>query len=271
MKLTVCFKTIAEYGMLSEEDWKSAILNPEMSPDTSYIRRSFNCYDESALEMGLALEEGNWDRTALTIDTPKADLFLRHLYAVGYDRAVRIDPPDADLRFNPGTVARIIAKHVVRNSTQLVILGTQGGEGDNRQTGYFLAEILGWPCIREVTRVTSKENGLEVESLSDNGTLIRTIALPAGLPAVLIVGNSIATPLLRLPNLAQKLAATKKEIPVMTPEDLSMGKAAFAGRENRLVRLERIENRRTCIFADGRTPEEKAKVLYTHIKDRLKT
>lgn len=267
MKLTVCFKTIAEYGRLPEEAWKPSLLDPDIRPDASYIRRDFNCYDESALEMGLTMGEGSWETTALTIDTPGADLFLRHLYAVGYDRAVRIDPAGADLRFNPETVARIIAKHVVQDRTDLVILGTQGGEGDNRQTGYFLAEILGRPCIREVTRVISKGDGIEVESLSDSGTLIRNISLPA----VLIVGNSLDAPILRLPTLAQKLSAAKKEIPLITPEDLGMDRAALTCNGNRLVRLGRIENRRTCTFVDGSTPEEKAKALHTIIKDRLET
>ena len=132
-----------------------------------------------------------------------------HLLAIGYDHAVRIQcRPEWDLRFNPSAVSCLIAEYVRQNGQQLVLAGIQGGDGDNGQTGLLVAERLGWPCVREVTRVarTDDPDRLKVESRIDGAALIQTVKLPL----VLTIGQSLDAPCLRLPTLKQKLAAKKK-------------------------------------------------------------
>ena len=209
MKIAVGFKTLPDLAMLSGSGWK---IQRRGSIDLSYVKHEFNCYDESALELALRLAEtspGPLELTALTIDQPRADGFLRHLLALDYHRAVRISPPEgADLRFDPGMVSRLIARYVSQAGGQdLVLLGMQGGMGDNRQTGYLVAEGLGWPCIREVEDLSHHETPgrLKVVSRSCGGRLTRVIEPPA----VLIIGNAPRAAFLRVPSVRQRLKAAK--------------------------------------------------------------
>ena len=112
MKIAVCFKTIADYSRLSEKDW---VWDNRHFVDTSFVRRIFNCFDESALEMALKLLGAKKDLsdtlelTALTVDNQQADLFLKHLIAVGYDHAVRIECRKKHcLRFNSSAISHLI-------------------------------------------------------------------------------------------------------------------------------------------------------------------
>ena len=157
MRITVCFKTVPDFGRLSMTDW---VVDAQHRVDVSFVPRMFNCFDESALEMALTFAEQRKgvgapaELTALTVDHPSADLFLRRLLALGYDRAVRVPcPPSVDLRFNPLAISGVIAACVGDDPGQVVLLGTQGGAGDNRQTGFLVAERLGWPCVRDVIAV----------------------------------------------------------------------------------------------------------------------
>ena len=269
VKLTVCFKAIADYAMLSRNDWTGG---PENRVDLQFVRQGLSCFDESGLETGLALAESrsdlSWELTALTLDKDPANLFLRLCLAAGFHRAVRIAPaPDQDLRFDPLFVARVIAAHIGQEEgPQAVILGPQGGEGDNGQTGYLVAEILGWPCIEFVSRISvpEPENRLRVESRLDRSTLVQTIDLPV----VLIMGNTPDAPYLRVPTLIQKLAAKKKEICQKSLSDLEVRADSRTGRT--LTGLIRPEPDRSCTFIQGASPAEKAKILYeTHLKERL--
>lgn len=272
MKLTVCFKIMPDYGMVSAADWQPDEKN---RVDLGFARQVFNCYEESALETALALggsdagKDNAWERTALTIDDAGADLFLRHLYAVGYDRAVRI-AADMDLRFSPQAVSSIIAAHVFRSLDQdLVILGPRAGEGDNCQTGPLVAERLGWPCIADVTRLAWDRSGyLTVWSCSDGANLVHTAALPL----VLVLGNAPDNSFLRVPTLKQKMAARKKTVQVCSLADLHLDPGHLAEMDPPLVRLEPCETDRNCTFIETGTPEKKAHQLFEqYIKPRFLT
>lgn len=272
MGITVCFKALADFACLTEDDW---VVDEHQRLDVSFVRRSFNCFDESALEMALQLSAAVQqtlplaELTAFTIDDPPGDLFLRHLLAVGYDHAVRIQcPPQTDLRFNPGLVSALIAAYVGKHQQQLVILGAQGAEGDNRQTGFLVAERLGWPCIRDVMKVQPADapDSLRVTSRIHAATLVQTVALPV----VLIVGNTVESPCLRLPTLKRKLAARKQQITVLSSAELDItGDAATYG-DKALLELKRLQSSRSCVFLEAGSPGEQARLLYDrYLKERL--
>ncbi len=272
MKIIVCFKIIADYARLSEKDWT---WDERHCVDTGFVRRIFNCFDESALEMALTLSQPSGhlpdtaDLTALTVDDPQGDLFLRHLMAIGYDHAVRIQcSVDLDLRFNPSWISFLIAEYIRRNGHELVFSGIQGGDGDNWQTGLLIAERLGWPCIREVTRVirTDEPDRLTVESRIDGAVLVQTVRLPL----VLTIGQSLDAPCLRLPTLKQKLAAKKRQVTIVPGRDLTVGDNSIRPKGKTLVDLERPKTKQACVFIDGQNPHQMVRHLYDHyLKNRL--
>ena len=264
MKIAVCFKTIADYGRLSEKDWA---WDERHFVDTSFVRRVFNCFDESALEMALKLAGTSKNAsdpaelTALTVDDRQSDLFLKHLTAVGYHHVVRIQcNKKIDLRFNSLTVSDLISTYIKREGQQLVFLGRQGGAGDNRQTGFLVAERLGWPCIREVTEVVRDESSgcLKVTSRIDGATLVQTVKLPM----VLIAGDCIDSPYLRVPTLKQKLKAKKKQITILSNTRLGIDDDTLINNGKTLIDLQRPQANRPCIFLEGKNPREQAKRLY---------
>jgi len=272
MKIAVCFKPIADYDRLAETDWE---WDEHHWVDMSFVRRIFNCYDESALEMALKLsrpmENGpaTAELTAITVDDEQGDLFLKHLMAVGYDHGVRIcRTRGLDLRFNPLAIASLISAYIKKAGQQLVILGMQGGEGDNGQTGFLVAEQLGWPCIREVTQLVMAESSdaLKVFSRIDGATLEQTVTLPM----VLIIGQSLDSPFLRVPNLKQKLNAKKKQITILSFIDLGLNADALRSKGNPLLELHRPQVGRPCTFLEGKTAREQAQCLYDqYLKKRL--
>lgn len=264
MKIAVCFKTIAEYESMAARDW---VVQEGNRVDTSFVRRLFNCYEESALEMGLRLKEqtagehGFPKLTALTIDDHRADLFIRQLLSVGYEHGVRIGVgEEVDCRFNPLAISGLIhAYHTTFDKQDLILFGSNGGEGENGQTGPMMAERLGWPCIsnvvdvsavdRDVIRVTCKEEGL-------------TTTLKIRIPAILVVTNTTIVPFLRIPTLQQKLSSKKKEIRYLGIEDLQPEIEASVS-SVRLTKLEATRrDQKNCRMVAGKDAREKACELY---------
>lgn len=272
MKIAVCFKIIPDYSRLSEKDW---VWDEGHFVDTGFVRHIFNCYDESALEMALVLSERvgknpeKTELTAVTVDDPKSDLFLKHLLSTGYDHAVRIHcSQEIDLRFNPPAIAELIAAYVRQNGQQLVLSGIQGGDGDNGQTGPLVAEHLGWPCISEVTRVaiTDRPDVLEIFSRMDGATLVQTVRLPL----VLTIGQSQDSPFLRFPSLKQKLAAKRKPITLVTSKGLGIDDDRLAETDKTLLALKRPQAKHSCVFLEGPAPRTQARQLYDrYLKNRL--
>jgi electron transfer flavoprotein beta subunit len=273
MKITVCFKTVADFSMLSEHDWT---VNDHHRIDTGFARHIFNCFEESALEMALRLSEqarslGNSSElTALTIDNQKADLFLTHLCAVQYDNVVRINcDKDIDLGFNPLSVSLAILTYMKKiKQQQLVFLGSHGGEGDNCQTGMLLAERAGWPCIRNVVGVEAVNSSscLKVTSKINGRTLVQKVTLPL----ILIIGNAPDVPYLRVPTLNQKLKARNKQISVLSFSDLELDNKTIIHNDKLRTELWRHKSFRHCSFIEGNHAREKAQQLYNcYLKKRL--
>jgi len=274
MKIAVCFKIIADYDRMSPKDWA---WDEHHIVDTRFVRRIFNCFEESALEMALKLSrpvENPSDKaelTALTIDDEKGDLFLKHLIAVGYDHGVRICcSRELDLRFNPMGISRLISAYIRQMGQTLVILGMQGGEGDNGQTGFLVAEQLGWPCVREVTEAIRTESPefLKVTSRIDGASLVQIIKLPM----VLIIGHSQESPYLRIPNLKQKLDAKKKQVTLLSEHELKVNNKIWFNTDKTLIDLQRQKTNQSCIFLEGKTARDQAQQLYNqYLKKRLPT
>lgn len=288
MNITVCFKIMPDLSMLSDAD---GAFEGSSLPDLSFTRHGFTCFDETSLEMALKLKDRlagfqeKAELTALTIDDQKADHFLKHLYALRYDHSVRIQPEKfTDLVFHPLGISGILSaciKHTGR--PDLVICGIQGGEGGSGQTGFLVAERLGWPCIRDVmdVGVNDPSGGLTVTSRTDGGIMTQTIDLPA----VLVTGNSPFSPYLRVPTLKQKLNAAAKKIMVPGLEDLGlkelgpkklgmqdtdMEREDLIKPDKDLKSLSRPKSPRPFTLIQGKTAEDNARILYEHyLKDRL--
>jgi electron transfer flavoprotein alpha/beta subunit len=172
MKFLACFKIVPDLDMMPQGDWP---LGESWTVDVQHVRTLWNCFDEGVLEMLLKLK----DRipataiSALTIGGPGCDPYLKTLYALGYEKAVRV-AYGGDLRFVPELTARIVTAYAKKNGDiDALIMGSQSSEGNNGKTPMLTAEYLGWPCISQVLALDAMdETRLKVRSMSDQGEVV---------------------------------------------------------------------------------------------------
>ncbi|PAB60089.1 electron transfer flavoprotein subunit beta/FixA family protein [Anaeromicrobium sediminis] len=269
MKILVCFKVVPDLEMLSHEDW---IADSDLNIDVSFVKNMLNCFDESALEMALKLSDHSegfnvFNLTALTIGNKKLDTYLKTLYALRFEKAIRIENNE-DIRFLPEVVATVISKYVKDiNNQDVIILGRQSGEGDNGKTPLLVAETLRWPCITQVINIEPhKKHSLKVTSMVDGGILTQIIKTPC----VLSVGNA-PNSYMRVPTLKDKMKYGKTPIDVLDIEEFNIeGLIKLYSSNCELKGLKKISNEREGIIIAGATPEEKAQILYdSYLKERL--
>ncbi len=264
MKILVCFKAAPNVEMLLEEDW---VINNELQVDTSFVRNDLGSYEESALEMALKLSDASDDLgiplelNALTVDGSGATPILKTLSALRFATVVRIQPRN-NLLFQPTAVASIISQYIRQHALQdVVLLGRQSDIGENAKTPLLAAEMLGWPCITRATRIEpADKKHLIVTHQVDDGYAREKVRMPC----VISVGDAPCT-YLRKPTLRDRLDYGKKDIEVLTMEDFQL-----PAETEMLTGLEILHHERAGVVIEGKSPAEKAKVLYEeHLKPVL--
>ncbi|EEV6174534.1 FAD-binding protein [Escherichia coli] len=193
------------------------------------------------------MAEGN-PRIAKATGEGIAEIVARYLMALGFEEAVLLETA-ADLRFASEFVARHIAEWQRQNPLDLIITGCQSSEGQNGQTPFLLAEMLGWPCFTQVERFTLDALFITLEQRTEHGLRCCRVRLPAVI-AVRQCGE-VALP---VPGMRQRMAAGKAEIIRKT--------VAAELPAMQCLQLARAEQRRGATLIDGQTVAEKAQKLW---------
>lgn len=256
MNVLVCVKIEPDLSMLSASDWQSV---EDGGCEYPYARRQLSGFDQSAAEMALSLS--GHELTLITVGNALIQPVLKTLLALDFHKAVRVEPGLTDFRFRPDFVATQLAAFHFSYPQSIIILGSQSSEGQNRQTGFSLAERLGWPCLTEVSdiRLASEEGLLTVQRRTDDE--LQTLTLKP--PLVLITGTGSQAQLLRIPTLKQKLAAATKPLEVIP--SISLNDNASVG----LSELTLKETRRAGEIIDGGSVQESVRELYQqHLAQR---
>ena len=219
MKLLVCYKVIPD---LDQVLWDEDVLTSEMEVDTSYVKNTINCFDESSLEFGLRLSdeaEGlnlHIEKSALTVADQKAELVMQTLNALCYDHVIRFDP-EHDVRFTAHAVGQQIVNYVKENPQDLVLLGRQSPQGNNFATGQYVAEKLNMPLIANVVdiHVTADETFV-VQQEIDGAVYEQEVKGPV----VCTIGNAIISKL-RVPTLKNRMKYGKRpfDMPEFSDEE----------------------------------------------------
>ena len=215
IRILNCFKTTPDLDKVPEADWLSGAASGVF--DFYGIKSEIDPCSECALEMTIRAADsicGQIDLTALTFGREVSEKALRTLFALGFETGVRIDG-DPNL-FCPEETARLIADYCKNSSSyDLIILGDQSADGNNRKTQFLLAEYLGYPIAHRVTEFTF---------LDDSRVRIKR-EIPGGfceetrrMPLVISVGD-VPGMLLRVPTLMQRKKAADKQIRVLPHND----------------------------------------------------
>ncbi|GLR08395.1 electron transfer flavoprotein [Mixta theicola] len=212
MNILLAFKAEPDLGMLGEADWQAAAKSAK-GPDPGLMRLVMGSDEQGAAELMLQAKARNaqLNLSAMTVGDARAMPLLRHLAALGFTQRTLVNTA-RDLRFNPAFIARQIAERVRQEKIAMVLLGSQSSEGQNGQTGWLLADILGWPCFSGVTGLEARENGFTVQSDDFHQRSQWQLAQPA----VLMVQNR-GQMALRVPGMRARLAAAQADVMQIAP------------------------------------------------------
>jgi electron transfer flavoprotein beta subunit len=176
---------------------------------------SINPFDEIALEEALRIKEkgGASEVIVVSIGPTDTQQQLRTGLAMGADRAILIQ---TDAQVEPLAAARIFLKLVEKESPQIVLLGKQGIDDDNNQTGQMLAALWNRPQATFASKVELDGAKAKVTREVDAG--LETIEVD--LPAVITSDLRLNEP--RYVKLPDIMKAKKKPLDTLKPADLGV-------------------------------------------------
>jgi electron transfer flavoprotein beta subunit len=176
---------------------------------TEGVKMSINPFDEIALEEALRIREkgGASEVIVATIGPTDAQQQLRTGLAMGADRAIHVQ---ADATIEPLAAARVFLKLIEKEAPQIVLLGKQGIDDDNNQTGQMLAALWNRPQATFASKVELDGGKAKVTREVDAG--LETIEVD--LPAVITTDLRLNEP--RYVKLPDIMKAKKKPLDALT-------------------------------------------------------
>jgi electron transfer flavoprotein beta subunit len=241
----------------------------KINPETNSIVEEglnfvLNPYDEYALEEALRIRESKGGKVvAVTVGRDESLVILRKCLAMGADEAVLIKDPLPET-YDGLRTARIIARYVQAKSpdAKLLLFGKQSVGTDNSQVPSMVAEFLGVGQANVVVK-------LEVEG--ETATALREVEgaqekISLTFPAVVSAQKGLNEP--RYETLKGIMMAKKKEIPVVTIEDLGLKDDEVTSQVS-IVRMDLPPSRQSGRVVTG-PPEETARQLAEYLHNEAK-
>jgi electron transfer flavoprotein beta subunit len=180
-------------------------------------RRIINPFDQIAIEEALRLRERGVasEVTCVTIGPASLDEEIRAAYAMGCDRAIRVDD---DRRLDPYAVARILLAVTRAEAPDLVLMGKQAVDDDSSQVGPMLAGLLDWPQATFVSKLEPTDDRRSATCTRETDSGLEVIAIR--LPAVVTTDLRLNEP--RYVSLPGLVKARRKPIGVKTFAELDV-------------------------------------------------
>jgi len=183
-----------------------------------------NPYDEYAVEEALRLRDAKGGQvTVFSVGTEENTVVLKKCLAMGADEAVLIKD-EAGETYDGLRTAKIIAQALKKKFSDytLLLFGKQSVGADNAQIPAMVGEFLGVPQVNVVTK-------LEIES--SQGVAHREIEgalekVSFSLPVIVSAQKGLNEP--RYETLKGIMAAKRKEIPVITLQELELNEEELA-------------------------------------------
>ncbi len=194
--------------------------------DNSDVKFIINPYDEYAIEEAIQIKEKNAGTEVVIAsfgDESIRELIIKGL-AMGGDRGLLISNEglqDADSL----TVAKVLAAAVKKENPDLILVGKQAIDDDNMHVGPMVAELLNWPHVNVVNKLTLDGKNATAEREAEGG-LVEVYKFP--LPAVIGANKSLNTP--RYAALPGIMKAKKKPFDVKKPSDFGLDNGQLQGK-----------------------------------------
>lgn len=234
------------------------------SIDEEGLNFVLNPYDEFAVEEALLIREAKGGKvTVLSVGPEETTVVLKKCLAMGADEAVLIKEGNPEL-YDGLRIARIIAQAMKTKFSEysLLLFGKQAVGADNAQVPAMVATLLGLPQVNVVTKLEIEGNiavaHREIEGASEK--------VRAPLPAVISAQKGLNEP--RYETLKGIMMAKRKEIPVLTLQDLGLDEGAIAP-QLELVNLDSPPARHAGTVIEDE-PETAAKRMVDFLRNEAK-
>ena len=221
-------------------------------------------YDEYAVEEAIQIKEAKGGQvTVFSVGPDEAQTILKKCLAMGADEAVLIKD-DAGETFDALRTAKIISQLLRTKYTEydLLLFGKQSVGADSAQVPAMVAAMLDLPQVNVVTKLEIEGNSgtahREIEGAAEN--------VAFALPAVISAQKGLNEP--RYETLKGIMAAKRKEIPVVTFEELGFAPDELAGGLE-LTKMESPPSREAGKIIEGE-PDEAAKKLAEFLRHEAK-
>jgi len=180
--------------------------------DPAGITYILNPYDEFGLEAGLQLKEARGGEvTAICVGPEVVKETIRKALAMGADKGLHIVTDEMRDSFG---VAKAIVEAIKDRTPDVLFCGRQSIDYDGWQMVGLLGEMLQWPSISVVSKLSFAEDGtITAERDIEGGK--ETVA--SKLPAVISTQKGLNNP--RYPKLQGIMAAKRKPIEEILPSE----------------------------------------------------
>lgn len=182
------------------------------------IKYVINPYDEFAIEEAVKIKEkaGQGDVIIATFGSDLAKELLVKGLAVGGTRGLLISNDGLESA-DSLTIAKVLAKAIQAESPDVVFCGKQAIDDDNMHVGVMVAELLGWPHVNVVSKLTLNDKTATVERTVEGG---QVEVYEVGLPAVFGADKALNKP--RYASLPGIMQAKKKPLDLKKPGDMGL-------------------------------------------------
>lgn len=221
-------------------------------------------YDEYAVEEGLRIREANGGKvTVVSVGSEESFVILKKCLAMGADEALLLKDEISET-YDGLRTAKIIARALEKKFSDynLLLFGKQSMGADNAQIPSMVAELLELPQVNVVTKLEIDGNK-GVAHREIEGALEK---VAFSLPSVISAQKGLNEP--RYETLKGIMAAKKKEIPVLSFEDLELKEGDLtSGLE--IVKMESPPERQAGKIIEEE-PEGAAKKLVEFLRQEAK-
>ena len=206
-KILVGLKRVVDYNV------RVRVRPDNSGVETDGVKMSINPFDEIALEEALRIKERGQAQEIIvvSIGAPEAQQQLRTGLAMGADRAILVETAEA---VSPLMTAKLFLALIQREKPGLVILGKQGIDHDNNQTGQMLSALWDRPQATFASKLEINGETARVTREVDAGLEVNEIDLPAVVTADLRLNEP------RYVKLPDIMKAKNKPLDVITRDKL---------------------------------------------------
>ena len=194
---------------------KARVKSDGSGVETANVKMAMNPFCEIAVEQAVRMKEAGVvsEIVAVSIGVQQCQETLRTAMAMGADRGILVE---TGIEVQPLGIAKVLKAIVQKESPRLVIMGKQGVDDDNNQSGQMLAALLNWPQATFISAIAINGDHADCVREIDSGLEKLTLKLPAVVTADLRLNEPRYV---TLPNI---MKAKKKPLEVVKPDALGV-------------------------------------------------